>query len=66
MFPTVISNQLQTPVFIMGVVATTAGAFAAFFPETLGEKRPETMDEALRFFCIKLYEVLYLPMYFSQ
>ena len=40
---------LPAPVFIMGVVATTAGAFAVFFPETLGEKLPETMDEAFRF-----------------
>ena len=40
---------LPAPVFIMGVVATTAGALAVFFPETLGEKLPETMDEALRF-----------------
>ena len=33
----------------MGVVATTAGALAVFFPETLGEKLPETMDEAFRY-----------------
>eukprot|EP00090_Calanus_glacialis_P003552 TRINITY_DN1261_c0_g1_i5.p1 TRINITY_DN1261_c0_g1~~TRINITY_DN1261_c0_g1_i5.p1 ORF type:complete len:603 (-),score=150.76 TRINITY_DN1261_c0_g1_i5:95-1903(-) len=39
---------LPAPVFIMGVVATTAGALAVFFPETLGEKLPETMDEAFR------------------
>ena len=41
---------LPAPVFIMGVVATTAGALAVFFPETLGEKLPETMDEAFRYF----------------
>ena len=40
---------LPAPVFIMGVVATTAGALAVFFPETLGEKLPETMDEAFRY-----------------
>eukprot|EP00092_Neocalanus_flemingeri_P041716 GFUD01045437.1.p1 GENE.GFUD01045437.1~~GFUD01045437.1.p1 ORF type:complete len:591 (+),score=155.94 GFUD01045437.1:56-1828(+) len=39
---------LPAPVFIMGVVATTAGALAVFFPETLGQKLPETMDEAFR------------------
>jgi len=39
---------LPAPVFIMGIVATTAGALAVFFPETLGEKLPETMDEAFR------------------
>jgi len=39
---------LPAPVFIMGVVATIAGALAVFFPETLGEKLPETMDEAFR------------------
>merc|ERR1719431_1478914 len=39
---------LPAPVFIMGVVATVAGGLAVFFPETLGEKLPETMDEAFR------------------
>ena len=37
---------LPAPVFIMGVVATCAGALAIFFPETLGEKLPETKEEA--------------------
>ena len=32
----------------MGIVATVAGLLAAFFPETLGEKLPETMEDALR------------------
>ena len=32
----------------MGTVATVAGLLAAFFPETLGEKLPETMEDALR------------------
>ena len=41
---------LPAPVFIMGVAATTAGAQAVFFPETLGEKLPETMDKAFRYF----------------
>ena len=36
------------PVFIMGVVATLAGFLAIFFPETLGEKLPETIEDALR------------------
>ena len=36
------------PVFIMGVVATLAGVLAVFFPETLGEKLPETIDDALK------------------
>ena len=39
---------LPAPVFIMGTVATVAGLLAAFFPETLGEKLPETMEDALR------------------
>ena len=39
---------LPAPVFIMGVVATSAGFLAIFFPETLGEELPETMDDALR------------------
>ena len=38
---------LPAPVFIMGVVATVAGALAIFFPETLGEKLPESMEDAL-------------------
>ena len=38
---------LPAPVFIMGVVATAAGVLAIFFPETLGEKLPETKEEAL-------------------
>ena len=38
---------LPAPVFIMGVVATCAGVLAIFFPETLGEKLPETKEEAL-------------------
>jgi len=38
---------LPAPVFIMGVVATGAGVLAIFFPETLGEKLPETKEEAL-------------------
>lgn len=50
-FPNPNLNQdywLPAPVFIMGVVATVAGALATFFPETLGEKLPESMEEALR------------------
>ena len=39
---------LPAPVFIMGVVATLAGVLAVFFPETLGEKLPETIDDALK------------------
>ena len=39
---------LPAPVFIMGVVATFAGVLAVFFPETLGEKLPETIDDALK------------------
>ena len=40
---------LPAPVFIMGLVATVAGCLAVFFPETLGNKLPESMEEALRF-----------------
>ena len=38
---------LPAPVFIMGCVASLAGVLAVFFPETLGEKLPETKEEAL-------------------
>jgi len=40
---------LPAPVFIMGVVATSAGLLATLFPETLGEELPETMEDAFRF-----------------
>ena len=40
---------LPAPVFIMGVVATTAGILATTFPETLGEELPETMEDAFRY-----------------
>ena len=33
----------------MGVVATIAGVLAVFFPETLGEKLPETIQDAVRY-----------------
>jgi len=39
---------LPAPVFIMGCIALVAGFLAVFFPETLGSKLPETMDDALR------------------
>lgn len=39
---------VPAPVFIMGCVATTAGALALFFPETLGERLPDTLEEAKR------------------
>ena len=38
---------LPAPVFIMGIVATGAGVLAVLFPETLGEKLPETMEDAI-------------------
>jgi len=38
---------LPAPVFIMGVIATVAGGLAVLFPETLGRRLPETMEEAL-------------------
>ena len=39
---------LPAPVFIMGVVASLAGVLAVFFPETLGEKLPETIEDAIK------------------
>ena len=38
----------SAPVFIMGICATLAGGLALFFPETSGEKLPDTMEEAAR------------------
>ena len=35
------------PMTILGSVAVIAGLFAIAFPETTGEKMPETMEEAL-------------------
>ena len=43
------SYWLPAPVFIMGLVATFAGILAVLFPETLGNKLPESMEEALRY-----------------
>jgi len=42
------SYWLPAPVFIMGLIATFAGCLAVLFPETLGNKLPESMEEALR------------------
>ena len=39
---------LPAPVFIMGCIATLAGLLALTFPETLGHRLPETLEEALR------------------
>jgi len=39
---------LPAPVFIMGLLSTTAGALAVFLPETLDQTLPETMEDALR------------------
>ena len=72
---------LPAPVFIMGVVATIAGAVAVFFPETLGQKLPDTMEDALRFRCFAKFidfkfphqdrrkqhqRVLYFHLHFSE
>jgi MFS family permease len=54
---------LPAPVFIMGVVATIAGALAVFFPETLGQKLPDTMEEALRFRFFDKFIDLYYKLY---
>ena len=35
------------PFIIMGIVACVAGGLALFFPETVGSKLPETMDDAI-------------------
>ena len=32
---------------ILGVSAVIGGVFALFFPETVGHKLPQTMDEAM-------------------
>ena len=37
---------LPAPVMIMGISATLAGFFALAFPETAGEKLPDTIEEA--------------------
>ena len=36
------------PVFIMGCVATAAGGLAFLFPETVGQKLPDTMTDAIK------------------
>ena len=72
---------LPAPVFIMGVVAIIAGAVAVFIPETLGQKLPDTMEDALRFRCFAKFidfkfphqgrrkqqqRVLYFHLHFSE
>lgn len=37
---------LPAPMLIMGIVATLAGFLAIFFPETVGNRLPESMEEA--------------------
>ena len=39
---------LPAPVMIMGISATFAGILALGFPETAGEKLPDTIQEAAR------------------
>ena len=36
-----------TPLFIMGFSAILAGCLTFIFPETLGQKLPQTLEEAL-------------------
>ena len=38
---------LPAPMLILGVVALVAGIMALYFPETVGNKLPETMEEAI-------------------
>ena len=38
---------LPHPVLIMGVVAIVAGLLTSFFPETQGQKLPETIEESI-------------------
>ena len=35
------------PMLIMGIMAVVAGTLAIFLPETVGNKLPETMDDAI-------------------
>lgn len=41
------SYYLPAPMLIMGVVALLAGLLALYFPETVGNKLPETMEDAI-------------------
>jgi hypothetical protein len=38
----------SAPMLILGVSAVIGGGLALFFPETVGNKLPQTMDEALK------------------
>ena len=38
---------LPAPMLIMGVTALVAGLLALYFPETVGNRLPETMEEAI-------------------
>ena len=41
------SYYLAAPMLILGTVALIAGVLALYFPETVGNKLPETMPEAI-------------------
>lgn len=41
------SYYLPAPMLIMGIVSLVAGILALFFPETVGSKLPETIEEAI-------------------
>ena len=56
---------LPAPVFIMGLVSTLAGTLAVFFPETLGNKLPESMEEALRLFML-IYAIKCIKKSFNR
>jgi hypothetical protein len=38
----------SAPMLILGISAVIGGFLALFFPETVGNKLPQTMEEALR------------------
>ena len=44
----------------MGVSVFVSGCFALFLPETVGNRLPETMDEALNIGCKQDFKEMYM------
>ena len=51
---------LPAPMLIMGVSVFVSGLLALFLPETVGNRLPETMDEALNIGCKQDFKEIYM------
>ena len=51
---------LPAPMLIMGVAALVSGLLVYFLPETVGNRLPETMEEALNIGCKKEFKEIFM------